>query len=96
MMADLENKLLAIDKMANIAKTLIETNSQILELQALISARSWGTTGAPKDDELLSRGITAANVTAMVGFMTQFSKLMAGSAVTTTQGTVICNGIKAL
>ena len=95
-MADLDNKLQACDQMANLAKAAIELNSNITEMQNLIGARLWTTTGAPTDAQLLSRGWTQAQIVAFVGFMTQYQRFMSNQTVTTTNGSLVCNAIRSL
>lgn len=95
-MADLQNKLLAIQQMQNIAKQMTDLADEAAAMQSLIVARGWNTTGAPTDAELTELGIKSAQVTAFVGLLAQYNKLMAGTAVTTTQGRTIADAIKSL
>lgn len=95
-MADLDNKIYAIQKMQNIAKQMAELADDSSAMQSLISARGWTTTGAPTDAELEQLGIKSAQVTAFVGLLAQYNRLMAGQAVTTIQGRTIADAIKAL
>lgn len=92
-MSDLDNKKLAVSTMQNIAKQMSDLADNTAAMQSLITARGWSNI---QDSDVSDKGITAAQVLSFVGLMTQYNKLMAGTAVTTTQGRSITDAIKSL
>jgi hypothetical protein len=95
-MADLENKLVLIQRMQSAANLAARLDDEFQDLLGIITARKWNTTAAPTDEELAHLGITSAQVTAFVGFMGQLNKLMAGQAVTTTAGRAVADAVRSL
>lgn len=92
-MADTDNKKLAIASIQNLAKEMAELSDRTNAMQLLITARGWSNV---VDADVQDKGITAAQVLAFVGLMTQFNNLMSGKAVTTTQGRTIADAVKSL
>ena len=88
---DLAEKLLLVSKFKNVAKALADLDDDLVSDLKLITNRSWG---AMTDAELADLGITTARLTAYVALMTQFTRLMAGQTVTTTQGRAAVDGIR--
>ena len=88
---DLAEKLLLVSKFKNVAKALADLDDDLVSDLKLITNRNWG---AMTDAELADLGITTARLTAYVALMTQFTRLMAGQAVTTTQGRAAVEGIR--
>ena len=88
---DLAEKLLVVAKWKNVSKALADLDDDLASDLKLVTNRAWGTM---TDAELANLGITAARLTAYVAFMTQFTRLMAGQAVTTTNGRVAVDGIR--
>ena len=88
---DLAEKLLLVSKFKNVAKALADLDDDLVSDLKLITNRNWG---AMTDAELADLGITTARLTAYVALMTQFTRLMAGQTVTTTQGRAAVDGIR--
>ena len=88
---DLAEKLLLVSKFKNVAKAIADLDDDLVSDLKLITNRNWG---AMTDAELADLGITTARLTAYVALMTQFTRLMAGQTVTTTQGRAAVDGIR--
>lgn len=95
-MAELDNKILAIQQMQNLAKTLSELDDDAQAILKLITAREWNTTGAPTDEELAGLGIASADVVSFLTTLTQFGRFMGNQSVTTGTYRVYADQIKAL
>ena len=92
-MADIDNKKQAVATMQNIASQMSTLADQTSAMNLLFTARGWTSI---TDADVADKGITAAQVLAFVGLMTQYNRLMAGQAVTTTQGRTIADAIRSL
>ena len=88
---DLAEKLLLVSKFKNVAKAIADLDDDLVSDLKLITNRNWG---AMTDAELADLGITTARLTAYVALMTQFTRLMAGQTVTTTQGRAAVDGVR--
>jgi len=88
---DLAEKLLVVAKWKNVSKTLADLDDDLTGDLKLVTNRGWSTM---TDAELAELGITSARLTAYVTLMTQFTRLMAGQAVTTTNGRAAADGIR--
>jgi hypothetical protein len=88
---DLAEKLLVVAKWKNVSKALADLDDDVAGDLKLVTNRAWSVM---TDAELADLGITAARLTAYVALMTQFTKLMAGQAVTTTNGRAAVDGIR--
>jgi hypothetical protein len=88
---DLAEKLLVVAKWKNVSKALAAMDDDIASDLKLITNRAWTTM---TDQELAELGITSARLTAYVALMTQFNRLMANQAVTTTNGRAAIDGVR--
>ena len=95
-MADLDNKIVAIQTMQNMASKFQELDDAAAAMQKLISSRGWNTTGAPTDAELAPLGIKAANVNQFITLLTQYNRLMNNQTVTQLTGRTFADAIRSL
>src|SRR3990172_213309 len=91
--ADLAEKLLLVAQFKNIAKDFAALDNDCASALKLITTRNGGTM---TDAELANLGITSARLNTYVAFITQFTRLMANQAVTTTNGRAAVDGIRNL
>jgi hypothetical protein len=89
--ADLAEKLLLVRQFKNVAKAFADLDDDCQSALALITNRAWTSMS---DAELADLGLTSARLNAYVGFITQFTRLMANQTVTTTNGRAAADGIR--
>lgn len=95
-MSDLDNKILAIQHMQNLAKSMSELDDQAAAILKLIVSREWNTTAAPTDEELAGLGILSADVVSFLTTLTQFNRFMSNQSVTTGTYRTYADQIKSL